>query len=209
MDIELKKNLIKIIKILEDQGMKPNKVAQAIGYAATRQLDSTIDGKSMLSIKAVQGLINNLHVNPIYLFLGKGDMFLADETEIETLRRENRQWIQRHNEVLTKLMSFYEIIKKLEKRNADLIDLSSAALKYSQGQKQEEKAKDEKDFKDPASENPNFMKWLERYKTGNFFDISDLKDPILGNIEFLPWVKDLKKESDREQPDSSAKQDKK
>jgi hypothetical protein len=207
MNIDLKKNLTKIIQTLEGQGMKTTKIAQAIGYTTTRQLYNTVDGKSLLSTKAVMGLIENLNVNPSYVFLGKGEMFITDESEIETLRKENREWIQRHNEVVKTVMSFYEIIKKLEKRNADLIDLSSAALKYSQEQKQE--AKDEKDLKDPESENLNFLKWLAGERKEKLFDISDLKDPILGNIKFLPWLKDLEKGSNKEEPNSSTKQDKK
>ena len=35
-------------------------------------------------------------------------------------------------------MELNEIIKKLEKRNADLIDLSSAAIKYHKEHKEEE-----------------------------------------------------------------------
>lgn len=142
MDIKLKQNLGRIIRTLEGQGMKPTQIAHAIGYTTTRQLYNSIEGQSMLSTKAVKGLIQNLNVNPLYLFLGKGDMFLADETEIETLRRENREWIQKHNEALKTIMELNETIKTLEKRNADLIDLSSAAIKYYQGQNIIESIKD-------------------------------------------------------------------
>ncbi len=204
MNIDLKKNLTGIIQTLEGQGMKTTKIAQAIGYTTTRQLYNTVDGKSLLSTKAVIGLIENLNVNPLYIFLGKGDVFIADESEIETLRRENREWVQKHNEVVKTVMALYEVIKKLEKRNDDLIELSSAALKYSQGQKQ-----DEKDLKEPVNENLNFLKWLAGERKGKLFDIYDLKDPVLGNIKFLPWLKDLEKESNKEEPDSSAKQDEK
>ena len=82
MDIELNQNLVRIIRTLEGQGMKPTKIAHAIGYTTTRQLYNSMEGESMLSTKAVKGLISNLNVNPTYLFLGKGDMFLADEAEI-------------------------------------------------------------------------------------------------------------------------------
>ena len=100
MDIQLKQNLGRIIRTLEGQGMKPTKIAHSIGYTTTRQLYNSIEGQSMLSTKAIKGLIENLNVNPMYLFLGKGEMFLSDESEIETLRKENREWIQRHNEVV-------------------------------------------------------------------------------------------------------------
>ena len=208
MDIELNQNLARIIRTLEGQGMKPTKIAHAIGYAATRQLDSSIEGKSMLSIKAVRGLINNLRVNPIYLFLGKGDMFLADETEIETLRKENQELILKHNEVVKAVFALYEINKKLEKRNADLIDLSSAALKYNQGQKQEEQAREEKDPKDSVTENLNFLRWMAEEKKEKT-NVYDLIEPVLGNIQDLRMVAEEKQKYTKEEPDSSVKQDKK
>ena len=98
------------------------------------------------------GLIENLNVNPYYLFLGKGDMFITDASEIENLRKENREWIQRHNEALKTIMELNEIIKTLEKRNADLIDLSSAAIKYHKGLKQEQ-VSEENNMRDPLAEN--------------------------------------------------------
>jgi len=134
MDIKLKQNLGRIIRTLEGQGMKPTKIAHSIGYTTTRQLYNSIEGQSMLSTKAVKGLIENLNVNPMYLFLGKGEMFLSDESEIETLRKENREWIQRHNEVVKTVLELNKMVKELEKRNADLIDLSSAAIKYHKSQ---------------------------------------------------------------------------
>ena len=90
------------------------------------------------------GLIENLNVNPSYIFLGKGDMFITDETEMETLRRENQEWIQRHNEAVKAVLVLNEMINKLEKRNNDLIELSSSAIKYHKGQNQEEQSKGEK-----------------------------------------------------------------
>ena len=208
MDIKLKQNLSRIIRTLEGQGMKTTKIAQAIGYTSTRQLSNTIEGKSLLSTKAVFGLIENLNVNPSYIFLGKGDMFIADETEIETLRRENREWIQRHNEVVKAVMALYEIIKKLEKRNADLIDLSSAALKYNKGQKQEEQAIEENDLKEPILETLQNILWSAEEKKGKAIDINDLIDSN-DKLIYQKWLEHREKESTNEEPDISKKPDKK
>ena len=136
MDIQLKQNLARIIRTLEGQGRKTTKIAQAIGYTTTRQLYNTIEGKSMLSTKAVKGLIENLNVNPFYLFLGKGDMFIPDETEIEKLRRENQEWIQRHNEAVKTVIELNEMIQKLAKVEMlqyisyDVVELTEAGMSY-------------------------------------------------------------------------------
>jgi hypothetical protein len=164
MNNELNQNLSKIIRVLEGRGMKSTKIAHAIGYTTTTQLYNSIEGKSLISTKAVMGLIKNLNVNPVFLFLGKGDMFLEDESEIETLRRENREWIQRHNEVVKAVMALYEINKKLEKRNADLIDLSSAAIKYHKGQNQEEQVTEENDQADVLSNIREIEKQYSEYR---------------------------------------------
>ena len=167
MNNELNQNLSKIIRVLEGKGMKSTKIAHEIGYTTTTQLNNSIEGKSLISTKAVVGLIKNLNVNPVFLFLGKGDMFLEDESEIETLRRENREWIQRHNEVVKTVMALYENNKKLEKRNADLIDLSSAAIRYHKGQNQEEQVTEEKDQADVLS---NVREIEKQFSEFNFND---------------------------------------
>ncbi|MCX6334854.1 MAG: hypothetical protein NT092_11225, partial [Bacteroidia bacterium] len=92
----------------------------------------------MLSTKAITALIMNANVNPTYLFTGTGDMFLTDETEIEKLQKEYSELLKKHNEALKTVMELNELVKKLEKRNADLIDLSSAAIKYHKEHKNEE-----------------------------------------------------------------------
>lgn len=77
MKNQLKENFINVIKTLEESGMKITNIAKAIGFTTTRQLYNTLDGKSMLSTQGTIGLISNLNVNPQYLFLGKGDMFMT------------------------------------------------------------------------------------------------------------------------------------
>jgi hypothetical protein len=41
--------------------------------------------------KAILALIENLNVNPNFLLLGKGNIFLTDEDEIDKLRKENQE----------------------------------------------------------------------------------------------------------------------
>ena len=74
----------------------------------------------------------------MYLFLGKGEIFLSEKSEIDNLQNENRDLFIKHNEALKTIMELNEIIKQLEKRNADLIDISSAAIKYYKEHKEEE-----------------------------------------------------------------------
>jgi hypothetical protein len=87
MDIQLKENFINVIKTLQESGMKITKIAKAIGYTTTRQLYNTLDGKSMLSTQGITGLISNLNVNPQYLFLGEGNMFIPDKNA-EKVKKE-------------------------------------------------------------------------------------------------------------------------
>ena len=143
-NIDLQQNFACILRTLEGKGMKPTGIAKSIGYTTTTQLNSTLAGESILSTKAIIGLIENLNINPTYLFLGKGEMFLTDETEIENLKKENYEGIQRHNEAIKTITELNDIIKKLEKRNADLIDLSSAAIKYHKEQKNDEQINSDK-----------------------------------------------------------------
>jgi hypothetical protein len=128
--IDIRQNFARILRTLEGNGMKTTAIAKEIGYTTTSQLHSALSGDSLLSTKAVIGLIENLNVNPIYLFLGKGEMFLSEDSEVEKLKQENQEWIQRHNEALKTIMGLNEIIKKLEEKNDALIEISSAAIKF-------------------------------------------------------------------------------
>jgi hypothetical protein len=130
MNIELKENLARIIRTLEGQGMKSTKIAHAIGYTTTTQLYNSIEGKSLLSTKAVIGLIDNLNVNPYYLFLGKGEMFLTGEMEIETLKREIIEKTQDLVEAKKTIEEQGNTIKDLQKKVYSVIDLSNEARQY-------------------------------------------------------------------------------
>lgn len=130
MEIELNKNLDNIIRKLEEKGMKSTKIAHAIGYSTTTQLYNTIEGKSLLSTKAVIGLIKNLNVNPEYLFLAKGDMFLTDENELEILRTEVIEKTQKLEVAQRTIEEQQKEIKDLENKVYSVIDLSNEARKY-------------------------------------------------------------------------------
>jgi hypothetical protein len=142
--INLTQNFNHIFDTLQKKNMNITGIAKSMGYTSSNQLHSALKGESMLSTKAIIALITNANVNPIYLFLGTGDMFLTDETEIEKLQKANSELIQKHNEALKTVMELNELVKKLEKRNADLIDLSSAAIKYHKEHKEEETKAEEK-----------------------------------------------------------------
>lgn len=203
MDIELKQNLSRIIRTLEGQGMKPTKIAHAIGYTSTRQMYNTLDGKSMLSTKAVKGLIQNLNINPLYLFLGKGDMFLTDESELEILREEYRELKQKYDDSLKIILEMGEAIKALEKRNNDLIDISSAAIKFHQGQNEIEKMKNEPNVISNAR-----LKFLMNYSSEPIVDENGnvITKSIDDRLSFLRWIDE--RESANRKSDSSEKPNK-
>jgi hypothetical protein len=138
MVINLTKNFTNILKALEEKGHGPTYIAREMGYTTTTQLNSVISGESQLSTKAVIGLIERLKVNPMYLFLEKGDMFLSEKSENDRIQNENRDLFIKLNDALKTNFELSEKIKQLEKRNADLIDISSAAIKYHKGHKEED-----------------------------------------------------------------------
>lgn len=144
--IDLKGNFTKIYNMLIEKGGKPTSIAHQIGFTTTTQLQNVLIGKSQLSTHAVIGIIANLRVNPTYLFLGEGGMFINEEQEVNKLRKENQDLVLKHNEDQITIIQFKEAIDKLEKQNSDLIEMSSAALKYykeQQGSEQTDLAKAE------------------------------------------------------------------
>jgi hypothetical protein len=74
------------------------------------------------------GLIENLQVNPYYLFLGKGEMFMSDESEIDRLSREKSEWERKFFELQDELFKCKEELELAVNRYNRLIDITSIAL---------------------------------------------------------------------------------
>ena len=138
LTIDLTKNFNNIFETLQKQDMNITLIAKSMGYTSSNQLHSALKGESMLSTKAITALIMNAGVNPIYLFLGIGDMFLIDESEADRIKQETQAMAQKLKESELKIFELSERIQHLEKRNADLIDISSAAIKYHKEHKDDE-----------------------------------------------------------------------
>lgn len=124
---DIKQNFAKIFQTLQDKDMNVTHIAKSMGYTTTAQIHSALKGDSLLSTKAAIALIDNFKINPTYLFLGKGEMFLTDESELETLKKE-------HSELQRKFSGlqddFFNSQKELEiavRRYNKLIDIIPVA----------------------------------------------------------------------------------
>lgn len=142
--INLTENFNKVYEVLTNKNMNITGIAKSMGYTSSNQLHGALKGESMLSTKAITALIMNANVNPTFLFTGTGEMFLTEESEEIRLKKENQELTKRLNEAEQMVTGLREVIKQLEKRNADLIDLSSAAIKYHKEHRDEESDADEK-----------------------------------------------------------------
>ena len=111
----LAQNFGRVVRCLQDDGLGTTNIAKMIGYTSTTQLTKSIEDKSLLSTKAILTMIERLNVNPIYLFLGKGEMFLSeeDEPEFTKLYKSFNALNKQYNDSL-------ETIKKLKERNSIL-----------------------------------------------------------------------------------------
>jgi len=129
---DLHQNFGLILKALEREGKKPTMIAKAIGYTTTTQLNSTLAGESIISTKAIMGLIENLNVNPIFLFLGKGEMFLRDESELEGLQEKYSELERKFFANQDDLIKCKAELERAIYRYNKLIDITSIALDKSQ-----------------------------------------------------------------------------
>ena len=132
-----KQSFARIIRTI-NEGENLTSIAKSMGYTTTTQLHHSLSDNSLPSTKAILMLIENYNVNPVYLFTGQDEMFFTEEHDPEKLRKELREWEQKHNEALKVIMQLNEEIKKLEKQNKDLIEITTAAIKYHQGNKESE-----------------------------------------------------------------------
>jgi hypothetical protein len=131
-NIDLKQNFAAILSALEERGMKRTSIAKEIGYTTTAQLNSTLSGDSLLSTKAIIGLIENLNVNPTFMFLGQGEMFLTDESEFETLRKEYSELQRKFFANQDDLIKCKAELERAIYRYNKLIDITSIALDKTQ-----------------------------------------------------------------------------
>jgi len=144
MDFDLQQNFGAIYAAIMNQGTKRTAFAKAMGYSSTSQLSSTLDGDALISTKAVIELVKNFNVNPTFLFTGQGPMFLAEKEEIDDLKGQIKFIEKQRDSSNESAKELAEMVKILEKRNGDLIDMTSLALKNY---------KEEQDKKKETTEN--------------------------------------------------------
>jgi len=142
MNFNINQNFARIYRTISDQGIGRTAFAKSMGYSSTSQLSSTLDGHAMISTKAVIELVKNFNVNPTYLFTGQGSMFLAEKEELDELKEQISKLEQDKNEMAKTVLKLNKMVKTLEERNANLIDLTAIAMKNI---KKEEGKEDNKD----------------------------------------------------------------
>ena len=97
-----------------------------------------MQGESLISTKAITCLVDNLNVNPIYIFTGKGEMFLTDESEVESLRKERSEWERKFFAVQDEFFKSQAELEKAVLRYNRLIDITSIAMEKTQKSKETE-----------------------------------------------------------------------
>ena len=131
-EINLTKNFKQIFDALQRMNMNITGIAKSMGYTTSAQLHSVLNGESMLSTKAIISLIQNGNVNPTFLFLGQGEMFLSDESEVQRLRKECSEWEQKFFAIQDDLFKSQAELEKAVLRYNRLIDITSIAMEKTQ-----------------------------------------------------------------------------
>ena len=139
MEINLSNNLSLIVNTLERRhNMKFTNIAKAIGFTTTTQLHNAMGATTSISTKAIVGLILNLNVNPTFLFLGKGEMFLTDGDELEAIQKEKAEWERKFYSLQDELLKCKAELERAVHRYNKLIDITSIALDKTQTPKETE-----------------------------------------------------------------------
>ena len=133
MKINLSQNLSLIVNKLEQHhNMKFTHIAKEIGFTTTTQLHKAMGATTSISTKAIISLILNLNVNPTFLFLGKGEMFLTDENELEAIQKEKSEWERKFFTMQDELFKCKIELERAVHRYNKLIDITSIALDKTQ-----------------------------------------------------------------------------
>jgi len=140
--VDLTQNFNQIYNALVEKGEKPTNIAKTIGYTTTTQLKTTIDGISQLSSKAIVNLIEKLNVNPQYLFLGKGEIFLSESVEDELVKLKE-EIIKVKKDLDQTISAGANLIRRnteLEKMVANLSEMHAKTLRFYQPKPEEEES---------------------------------------------------------------------
>lgn len=129
MELDLTNNFRHIFTAVSNKGIKRTAFAKAMGYSSTSQLSVTLEGEAMISTKAIIELIKNFNINPTYLFTGRGEIFLTEKEELDELKTLITRLEMDKNEITKKAFELADMVKVLEKRNGDLIDITALALR--------------------------------------------------------------------------------
>ena len=128
---ELAQNFGRIIRHYQGSGQGLTKIAKMMGYTSTSQLNNSMEGESLLSTKAILAMINTLGVNPNYLFLKKGEMFLTgdedQESQYNILNKEYQDLQKEYSDSLEKIEQLNEKLNAYEKLVSNLL-LDTASL---------------------------------------------------------------------------------
>ena len=129
MELDLTKNFRHIFAAVSNKGIKRTAFAKAMGYSSTSQLSVTLEGEAMISTKAIIELIKNFNINPTYLFTGRGEIFLTEKEELDQLKTLITKLEMDKSEITKKALELADMVRLLEKRNGDLIDITALALR--------------------------------------------------------------------------------
>ena len=129
MELDITKNFNHIFTAVSNRGIKRTAFAKAMGYSSTSQLSVTLEGEAMISTKAIIELIKNFNINPTFLFTGQGEIFLTEKDELDQLKTLITKLEMDKSEITKKALELAEMVRLLEKRNGDLIDITALALR--------------------------------------------------------------------------------
>lgn len=133
MEINLSQNLhIIVYELQKSHKMKFTQIARAMGFTTTTQLHNAMGATSSISTKAIVNLILNLNVNPTFLFLGKGEMFLTDDNGLEAIQKEKSEWERKFFTMQDELFKCKFELEQAVRRYNQLIDITSIALDKTQ-----------------------------------------------------------------------------
>ena len=129
MELDITKNFNHIFAAVSNRGIKRTAFAKAMGYSSTSQLSVTLEGEAMISTKAIIELIKNFNINPTFLFTGQGEIFLTEKDELDHLKTLITKLEMDKSEITKKALELADMVRLLEKRNGDLIDITALALR--------------------------------------------------------------------------------
>jgi len=135
-EVNVNRNFKAIVNHFEEQGMSKTAFCRHVGYTSTAQINEILTTNKKPSGNVLIRMVEELNINPMYLFFGQGEIVLKEEDVAADQLFSAKLQVENLQESLEKIQSENNELKQkneeLSEMYSDLLTNTSGAIKMLQ-----------------------------------------------------------------------------